>query len=560
MTERPPADALGSPADLSRARLRHAAAAFGRRDYQLAAEEALRALDLHDRNGDAWFVLGAARAQIGDLETALAAYQAALQLMPQRPEIANELGQLAFRLHRVAEAVDHFARYYAAFPEREDASNNLANALREQHEFEAAIEVLRPAIEANPASALLWNSLGVVLEARGDPAGAVPFFTEALRLGPQDPTARLNLAVARAGTGDFEGALLDCDAGLASAPAPADAARLRLTRSTALFCLGRIGEGWDDYEARLDPAHPGAAQFMIDRPRWDLEQDPAGRSLLLFGEQGLGDQIRFANIIPDLVRALGPDGRLTVAVEDRLLPLFRRGFPGIEFVPLVKTTVNGRSVRFLPDFDAETIDLWTPMASPMRRFRRTLADFPPRPRTLAADPGRTAHWRRTLEALPGLKAGLLWKSLTMVGARSKFFAEFEQWGPVLRTPGVTFVNLQYGDAAEELAQARRRMGVDVWTPPGVDLRDDLDEVAALTCAVDLLIAPDNATSNIAAACGADTWFVTTPAAWPRLGADGYPWYPQARAFTRAALGPWDEVLERVALALGRAAASVEASP
>ena len=72
--------------------------------------------------------------------------------------------------------------------------------------------------------------------------------------------------------------------------------------------------------------------------------------------------------------------------------------------------------------------------------------------------------------------------------------------------------------------------MDVWTPPGIDLKNDLDDLAALTCALDLVVGQANATTNIAAACGAPTWLISTPGAWPKLGTDRYPWYPQVRVF------------------------------
>jgi len=101
---------------------------------------------------------------------------------------------------------------------------------------------------------------------------------------------------------------------------------------------------------------------------------------------------------------------------------------------------------------------------------------------------------------------------------------------VLRTEGVTFVNLQYGDCQQELNAAREGLALDVWNPPAIDLKDDLDDLAALVCALDLTIGPANATTNLAGACGAPLWLISTPAAWPRLGRADYPWYPQARVF------------------------------
>jgi ADP-heptose:LPS heptosyltransferase len=92
--------------------------------------------------------------------------------------------------------------------------------------------------------------------------------------------------------------------------------------------------------------------------------------------------------------------------------------------------------------------------------------------------------------------------------------------------------------------------VDIWSPPGIDLKHDLDDVAALSSAMDLVLGFSNATLNIAAACGAPAWLITTPGAWPRLGTeDRYPWYPQVRVFAPAAYGAWGPVMGEVAAAL-----------
>ena len=79
-----------------------------------------------------------------------------------------------------------------------------------------------------------------------------------------------------------------------------------MARSTILMALGRIGEGWDEYEARMHPQFNDRTQFMIDRPRWEPGMNLAGKSLLVVGEQGLGDEVLFANTLPDVLEALGP--------------------------------------------------------------------------------------------------------------------------------------------------------------------------------------------------------------------------------------------------------------
>ncbi len=273
---------------------------------------------------------------------------------------------------------------------------------------------------------------------------------------------------------------------------------------------------------------------------------------MVFGEQGLGDEVMFANLIDDLIAAIGPDGRLTLAVEARLVPLFQRSYPNIAVGAHATYQLNGRSIRVAPFTEGQTFDVWAPIGSLLRRFRRSPADFPARAGYLAARPERVAHWRDVLKGAPaGLKVGLLWKSALMNHARQRYFSAFEGWAPVLKTPGVTFVNLQYGETAEEVAYAREALGVEIWTPPGIDLKQDLDDIAALTCALDLTLGFPNATVNLAGACGAGAWVTSVPGGWPRLGTDHYPWYPQMRVFT--APGEGCPAIFLIAAACGRPA-------
>jgi hypothetical protein len=188
------------------------------------------------------------------------------------------------------------------------------------------------------------------------------------------------------------------------------------------------------------------------------------------------------------------------------------------------------------------------MGSLLRRYRREVAAFPNHSGYLKADPARVAHWRSELAHLPGPKIGLLWKSLVNDAERQRFYSPFDLWAETLTTPGVTFVNLQYGDCTAELEGVRERFGVEIWNPP-FDLKTDLDEVAALACALDLSIGPSNATTNIVGACGAPLWLILSPGAWPQLGTDAYPWYPQAKVFSPPDMTQWSQAMAEVAAAL-----------
>jgi tetratricopeptide (TPR) repeat protein len=522
-------------------------------DNARASELAIEALGIDERNGHGWHVLAIAREQCGDFRSSIAAYESALALLPHHADVANDLGRLAFRMGMTDLAAQLFGLYRQAYPTCPQGANNLACALRDLHHYELAIDVLKEAITANPDVAMLWNALATVVISRGDTAQAMPFLEEAVRLDPDFAKARYTRAKARLELGDVDGALDDCDRAIADAELESDRAMMRFARSQMLLAAGRVAEGWEAYESRFAPQFAGKVSVAISRPPWRPESDLSGKSLLLIGEQGLGDEVMFANEVPDVLAALGPKGRLSLALEPRLIPLFRRSFPTVGLSAHASYKIDGHQLLVAPDVDESTIDLWAPLASPLRRFRSSIEAFPPHQGYLNADAGRIEHWRRALAELPGRKVGILWKSLKLDGSRLREFSPFEQWRPVLNVPGVSFVSLQYGECDAELDHARAVFGVDIWRPPGIDLKDDLDDLAALCCALDLVLGPANATTNIAGACGAPVWLISTPAAWPRLGTDRYPWYPATRVFATQAFGQWDAVMGKIASALDRAA-------
>jgi tetratricopeptide (TPR) repeat protein len=538
----------------------HEALAAMRADKHVdGAELALKALELDERCGVGWHILAICREKADDFTTSLRCYETALQLSPDEPEIANDLGRLAIRMgyHDLAEQL--FLTYLDKVPGSIAGANNLACAQRDLLRYDEAQATISTAIHANPEAALLWNTLATIQAERGEVASSIQFFDEGLRLNPDFHTCRYNRGGAKLSLGDVDGALIDCEAALPGVVLESERAMLSLARSTMLLAKGDLERGWDAYEARFDPHYADVTHFMLDRPQWTPGADLNGKHLLVMGEQGLGDEVLFASLIPDLIEAVGEAGHVTMAVEQRLVPLFRRSFPTAtvgEHGTLRVDHHTVRAPRFMDEAAVAKVDLWNPMASPLRQFRRAVIDFPLRQGFLTPDPARVAHWRATLAALgPQPKVGVIWKSLVKDSARHRFYSPFEQWAPVLKTPGSTFVNLQYGDASEDIAFAKAEYGIDVWTPPGIDLKNDLDDLTALCTALTLVIGPATATTNLAGAAGADLWLISTPGAWPKLGADHYPWYPQARVFNPPAFNDWGPVMTDIAAALAKKTSS-----
>ncbi|MBX9708658.1 MAG: tetratricopeptide repeat protein [Caulobacteraceae bacterium] len=523
-------------------------------DYQAATKRTLTLLQADERNGLAWHVLAIAQEKSGRLSEALNAYDAALRILPEDPAIAHDLARLAQRLGHLEIAEKLLLKFLSVEPGHIEGTNNLACVLRDQKRYDEAIDRLRDLIAIEPESPTLWNTLGTVLSDQGRMGESLPFFDEALRLDEGFAKARYNRANALQPLGQPERALADLDHALPGAETPYERAMMRMARSMLLMGMGRLREGFAEYEVRFDPEMPEAMNVAVDAPRWDPSRENIrGKRLLVVGEQGIADEMVFGTCLPDVIDAVGPDGKVFIAVEERLIDLYQRSFPTAVVGGHRAVRIEGRLHRYCPFMEeiGETegkADAWVPMAALLAVYRADISAFPDRDGYLTPDPEKVARWKRELEDLgPGFKVGLHWKSLILTGVRARYFSSFERWKPVLTAPGCVMVNLQCGDVSEDLAAAEAA-GVRIWTPP-MNLKDDLDDLAAISCALDLVIGPGIAGTNIAAAAGARTWLIHAPDDWHLLGTDRYPFYPRVRTFATGGFDGWPRAIAEVRAAL-----------
>ncbi len=523
-------------------------------DYQAATKRTLALLQADERNGLAWHVLAIAQEKSGRLSEALNAYDAALRILPEDPAIAHDLARLAQRLGHLDIAEKLLLKFLSVEPGHVEGTNNLACVLRDQKRYDEAIDRLRELIAIEPESPTLWNTIGTVLSDQGRMGESLPFFDEALRLDETFAKARYNRANALHPLGEPERALADLDQALPGAETPYERAMMRMARAMLLMGMGRLKEGFDEYEVRLDPEMPEAMNVVVDAPRWNpSKEDIRGKRLLVVGEQGIADEMVFGTCLPDVINAVGPDGKVFIAVEQRLVDLYQRSFPTAVVGGHRAVRIEGRLHRYCPFMEeiGETegkADAWVPMAALLAVYRTELSAFPDRDGYLTPDPEKVARWTRELEALgPGVKVGLHWKSLILTGVRARYFSSFERWKPVLTAPGCVMVNLQCGDVSEDLAAAEAA-GVHIWTPP-MNLKDDLDDLAAISCALDLVIGPGIAGTNIAAAAGARTWLIHAPDDWHLLATERYPFYPRVRTFATGGFDGWPRAIAEVRAAL-----------
>jgi tetratricopeptide (TPR) repeat protein len=462
-------------------------------DFRAAEQLCRQLLQAEPANVQAWCVLGAACHRQGRLAEAVAGYREAVRLQPGYAAAHSNLGVALRDQGDVDGAIAAYEQALRLNPGAADAHNNLGNALAQKGQYEAAEMCFRQALRLKPEYAEGYSNLGNVLRDSGRHAEALACFEQALRLNPDHVESHFNRALEFLRTGNF----------------------------TA---------GWAEFEWRwrLKEFHP----LSFPQPRWD-GSPLAGRTVLLYGEQGLGDTLQFVRFAP-LVRQRG--GRVILACAASLHPLLART-PGIDQL----APVNGP----FPDFDVQT-----PLLSLGGVLQVTLAHLPAEVPYVFPDPDLVERWGGDLAGLPGFKVGIAWQGNP--GQRVDRWRSFplRVFSPLARMPGVRLVSLQKGLGTEQLRQ------VPSW--PVTDLGSRLDEgtgafldTAAVMKHLDLVVTCDTAVAHLAGALGVPVWVPLPYAADWRylLEREDSPWYPTMRLFRQTRLGDWAEVFERIAVEL-----------
>jgi tetratricopeptide (TPR) repeat protein len=412
------------------------------------------------------------------------------------------------------------------------AHNAMGRAYLEQQQIERALQQFEQAIVLDPAFAEGYSNLGFVLFHHMEEfeTGA-KHIEKALLLDVHNITARFNWSMVLQHRGKIDEALALCSELLIANP---DFHEARANRALLLLSKGDFGAGWRDYEARRElPAYRAYEQLPL--PHWD-GSNLTGKKIVVCAEQGLGDEIMFASCMPELLTA----ARVCILeCQPKLEHLLRRSFPALNVV----RKGEWQDAEMLRDGPPD----YKVAAGSLPRFMRNkLEDFPARESYLRADSGHIVHWRRQLDKLPGqLKVGISWRGGAATTRRSLRSIPLRSWIPLLRLPSVDFVNLQYSDCTEELAELRAESNIELhyWD----SALDDYDQTAALVSALDLVISVQTAVVHLAGALGKAVWALIPAVPEWRYGVAGpsMPWYPTARLFRQSAQGAWDPLMSSV---------------
>jgi tetratricopeptide (TPR) repeat protein len=546
-------------------------------DPQAAAETFDQAVSLHRqgrvpaaealyqavlaRNPDhpgALYQLGIVRLQQGDFEDALPLIRRALDRDPDCCEARVNFGVALHALNRPAEALEHLERAIALAPERADAHYNLGRALQVLNRAADALGCYQRALALKPGYAEAHNNLGNVLLALNRPMEAVASFESALALRPDYADAHSNLGIAFHALDRYEEALASYARALALRGDHADAHNnlglvlrdmnrhaeaiacfeqaqvvkpdmvdAQVNESLARLALGDFEAGWKKYQWRRL-----AASFhrrKSPRPLWLGNWDLAGQTILLHGEQGLGDTLQFARYVP-LVARLG--AQVILAVQRPLAPLLT-GLAGVSILRAQGDTV--------PPYDC-----YCPLPSLPLAFGTTVDTIPAEVPYIGVPADRAEKWRPVTEAMGRPRIGLMWAGNLAHPNRRRWIA-LRHLLPLTQMRDLHFVALQ-----RELPEGDAPLLESAQVPTFLRERQaDLADTAALIAGLDLVITVDTAIAHLAGALGKPVWVLLPFSAdwrWLRHRDDS-PWYPTARLFRQPALGDWAGAVAQVRNAL-----------
>jgi tetratricopeptide (TPR) repeat protein len=454
-------------------------------------------------NARALFSQGIAHHQAGKLSEAQSLYRQVLKLMPRQADALHMLGVTEFQAKNYAEAVRLISKAKEHKPDNDLIHFNLGNALRAMGQLEEAGQAFSTAVRLRPDNLEALKNLGNIYKEQNKMAEAIACYDRLLQKEPGHPHTCYNKAI-------------------------------------ALLTQGQLAESWDLYEYRLrcDTADGEHLDRSIPRQALDWNGKRLTKPLLVLPEQGLGDQIFYGAMLADL-QSKGIES--FVCLEGRLQALFQRSFPGLDFI-LPTDIVALDPARQL--FGAQI-----QIGSLGRFFRRDPIDFARVPTPfLNADRDKTAGLRSRITHGKKLVCGISWSSKNADTGTTKSLS-LQSLLPVLRVSDVAFVDLQYGDTTQERSEITAASGIRLNHLDDIDNKNDIDDLAALIQACDLVITVSNSTAHLAAALGKPTMILLayhTPLWYWHLDSMTSPWYPTATLLRQPAPGNWQATIEMAA--------------
>ena len=463
--------------------------------------------------------------ELGDYEGFYASAQRLVAAYPDDPSSLNKAAVADYKVGAFQAGYEKLKKSFSLDPTRYDTALNLCTVTGELGLHREGLEYALTAVQLQPGSSDAHNNLGAAFNSLGQTTEALHCYETALLLNPDSSFGHVNIGVVLGKQGQHQKAIEHYNQALAltSPTDKQEVSRLKFFLGLSQLTLGQLAEGWKNYEfgwgANSANGRNPNRQFSV--PRWS-GQSLQEKTVLVWREQGLGDEIFFFSALKDLAAI---SSNVIVECDARMVPLLRRSFPTFVVRPQAYYP-EPSGMQYHNDFDYQI-----PAGSLFAHFRDRISAFQKSCSFLQVDPvNRDIFERRLGPRGDSLRVGICWRSGDLNPHRNSGYTALSDWEKLLKVKNVQFVSLQYGDTSKELASVVKHYGVFLNSWPDIDHKDDLDAVASLVSSLDLVISVGTAVAQLSAAVGVPVWLLAAQAGWPMFGEQGYPVYPNVQVY------------------------------
>lgn len=483
-----------------------------------------RAVGMSPTDPALWLGYGKLLELLGRQEQALECYRRTSTLDAHACEAILLAAKIIFSKSMFQEGVDYLTSALEINPDNQDIKNNLAICMFEAGRREEGLALLRECIEFDPTRFELQNNLGNFLRAQGDLDGAIIAFEKAHQIDSKRNDPVYNLGVLYEEEQKYDIAERYYRQAKEIEP---EAVNVNWNLALVLLKQGNYLEGWRQYEWRWKWPAFTSPRRDFPQPLW-LGEDLTGKTLLVHGEQGLGDTIQFIRYLP-LIKANQEKIILEVS------PALKRLARSVVGVPEEVLSFG----EALPWFDRQV-----PMMSLPLAFKTALESVPAQVPYLQPETEEVVRWKERLAGTEGkFRIGIVWAGNTEHTKDAKRSARFEYFVRLADIPGVQLVSLQKGPGQAQIKESARQSAV-------IDVMDEVNDFAetlGLMANLDLIISVDTSVAHLAGAANLPIWILIAhnPDYRWMMEREDTPWYPSAKLFRQPKESDWDGVISRL---------------
>lgn len=469
--------------------------------------------------------IGTCYAKLGSHQKAFEYHCKAASISTDNPIIIANIGLDLSKLQRFEESIPYFQKSIELDPKSSIPYIGLINVFHHQGDHLKVSQLSIDAISKFPQMPEFHSSLGTALIGLNQLNEAEYCIDTALLLNPNQIDTKLNLGRLKSLKHKHEEAIVIFEQALQQTQTvhKEQIPVIKYNLSYEYFWTGDLARGWDYYDFGFD-SHVSHYQSRkpnrsFDVGRWE-GQPLESETLLVWREQGLGDEIMFLSMLHDVTLVVK---NIVVECDHRLVNIVKRSFPNVRV----------RASSFDSQYKTEhsDFDFHIPMGSLGKIFRRTISDFRKNPSYLVPEKINQSELNNFFsEKKDRIKIGICWRSGTLSNERDINYIPLHDWHEIFNIPNAVFINLQYGDCELELLNAERLFNVTIHRWAFIDLKSDLETVFSLIHELDAVVTAGTAVSPMTYSIGKPALTFIPFFDWASFGTNYFPWSPNMIPF------------------------------